>query len=244
MQNDAELNVSTSQEFTVPCHITNQSSKESEFQVTWFRQEALTGNKRQLIFLSYRNSTLQAFEKSDQLRFNRPLHKNYSLTVSKLAHADTGVYFCEVEEWLPSPSHGWRKIATQKSGYLTVNVFLQGQPLFENEYRCVADVESCDMSLLVYLCRRRRSHFAMQSCHMDHSYFGRSPSYCHICADHEDVPEQDRKEAKKRPLDRTSASEKQTLCRGINQTKKFLLFLNLTLYLSHYNHDITHILTN
>lgn len=141
VQKDAEVNVSTSQEFTVPCHITRQSSKESEFQVMWFRQEESTGNKRRLIFASYRNSTLQAFEKSDQLRFNRPLHNNYSLTVSKLAPADTGVYFCEVEEWLPSPSHGWRKVATQMSGYFTVNVFSPGQTLFEYERNYVADVE-------------------------------------------------------------------------------------------------------
>lgn len=129
VQKDAEVNVSTSQEFTVLCHISRQSSKESEFQVMWFRQE----NKRRLIFASYRNCTLQAFERSDQLRFSRPQHNNYSLTVSKPVLADTGVYFCEVEEWLPSLSHGWRKVATQTAGYLTVNVFSPGQPLFEYE---------------------------------------------------------------------------------------------------------------
>lgn len=140
MQKDAEVNVSTFQEFTVLCHITQQSSQESHFQVMWFRHDALTGNKR-LIFASYRNATLQAFERSDQLRFSRPLHNNYSLTVSKLALADTGVYFCEVEEWLLSLSHGWRKVATQMSGNLTVNVFPAGQPLVEYEYSYVADVK-------------------------------------------------------------------------------------------------------
>lgn len=139
MQKDAEVNVSTSQEFTVLCHITQQSSNKSEFQVMWFWQEALSGN-RSLIFASYLNSTLQAFERSDQLRFNRPLHKNYSLTVSKPALEDAGVYFCEVEEWLPSPSRDWRKVATKMSGYLTVHVFSPGQPLFEYEYSYMADV--------------------------------------------------------------------------------------------------------
>lgn len=135
VQKDAEVNVSTSQEFTVLCHITQQSSKKSGFQVMWFYQEALMGN-RSLIFASYLNSTLQAFERSDQLRFNRPLPKNYSLTVSKPALGDAGVYFCEVEEWLPGP---WR-VATKMSGYLTVHVFSPGQPLFEYEYSYMADV--------------------------------------------------------------------------------------------------------
>uniref|UniRef100_A0A674MGH2 Ig-like domain-containing protein n=1 Tax=Takifugu rubripes TaxID=31033 RepID=A0A674MGH2_TAKRU len=113
------VNVSTSQDFTVLCHITQQSSADSEFQVTWFWQEKSAENQRRPIFTAYRNSTLQAFEKSDQLRFSRPLHNNYSLTVSKAA---PGMYFCEVEEWLPSLSHGWRKIATQRSGHWTVDI--------------------------------------------------------------------------------------------------------------------------
>lgn len=119
VQEDVEVNVSTSQDFTVLCHITQQSSADSEFQVTWFWQEKSAENQRRPIFTAYRNSTLQAFEKSDQLRFSRPLHNNYSLTVSKAA---PGMYFCEVEEWLPSLSHGWRKIATQRSGHWTVDI--------------------------------------------------------------------------------------------------------------------------
>lgn len=140
VRKDAEVNVSTSQEFTVLCDITQQSSEDSQFQVMWFQQEVLTG-KHRLIFASYRNATLQAFERNDQLRFSHPLHNNYSLTVSKPALADTGVYFCEVEEWILTLSHGWRKVATQMSGHLTVNVFSPGQPLFEYEYSYVAAVK-------------------------------------------------------------------------------------------------------
>lgn len=86
----------------------------------------------------------------------------------------------------------------------------------------------------------------MQDCHMDHNYFGhiRLPSFCHISADLEDASEQDSKEDRKMPLDRTSVSEYQTLLGVMNQTQEILLFLNLTLYLSSYNREITHILTN
>lgn len=149
LQEDVEVNVSTSQDFTVLCHITQQSSADSEFQVTWFWQEKSAENQRRAIFTAYRNATLQAFEKSDQLRFSRPLHNNYSLTVSKAAPQDAGVYFCEVEEWLPSPSHGWRKMATQRSGRWTVDIGPTVHPLgkgfFELHSECshVADVRRC-----------------------------------------------------------------------------------------------------
>lgn len=123
VQKDVELNVSTSQGFTVLCHIARQSSRDSEFQVTWFQ------DGRRPIFTAYRNATLQPFEKSGRLRFGRPLRNTFSLTVSTPAPEDAGVYFCEVEEWLPSPSRGWRKVARQRSGYWTVGVHSPGKPL-------------------------------------------------------------------------------------------------------------------
>lgn len=86
----------------------------------------------------------------------------------------------------------------------------------------------------------------MHHCHMDHNYFGHIhlPSFCHICADLEEASEQDSKEDRKMPLDRTSVSEYQTLLGVMNQTQEILLFLNLTLYLTSYNREITQILTN
>lgn len=60
----------------------------------------------------------------------------------------------------------------------------------------------------------------MQPCHMDHNYFGHShlPSYRHICGDLEDAPEQDRKEDREMPLDRTSVSEHQSLHGGMKKS--------------------------
>lgn len=66
----------------------------------------------------------------------------------------------------------------------------------------------------------------MQPCHMDHNYFGRGhlPSYCHICADLEDVSDEDRKDDRKMPLDRKSVSEYQTLHGGMKHTENPPLF--------------------
>ncbi|XP_035031376.2 immunoglobulin superfamily member 3 isoform X1 [Hippoglossus stenolepis] len=131
VKDELELNVSRSKDFTIPCHITDQSSGESEFQVTWFWQKE-PGIQKRPIFVAYRNATLQdMLGTGHQLRFGHPVPNQFSLTVSKSAPENSGLYFCEVEEWLPSLSHGWRKVAVETSGYLTVNVFTEGEGAFE-----------------------------------------------------------------------------------------------------------------
>ncbi|XP_010747991.3 immunoglobulin superfamily member 3 isoform X2 [Larimichthys crocea] len=131
-----ELNRSTSQDFTIPCHITKQSSNESEFQVTWFWQKE-TGNKQSPIFTAYRNSTLE--DKSGnavQLRFSHALPNQFSLMVIKPNPEHRGLYYCEVEEWLQSLSHGWRKVAVETSGNLTVHVYAEGRANAHSEPPC------------------------------------------------------------------------------------------------------------
>lgn len=119
-QEEVESNVSRSQDFTIPCQITQQSSMESKFQVTWFFQED-TKTKEKPIFRANRDSTLQMFGRDDQLRFSHPLPKQFNLTVLKPGLENSGIYFCEVEEWIPSLSHGWKRVAVERSGYFTVN---------------------------------------------------------------------------------------------------------------------------
>lgn len=126
-KNELELNRSTTQDFTIPCHITNQSSSDSEFQVIWFRQK-VAETKHLPIFTAYRDATLQDRSgMGDRLRFSHPLPNQFSLTVSKPGREDSGLYFCEVEEWIPSLSHGWRRVAVEKSGNLTVYVNAEGK---------------------------------------------------------------------------------------------------------------------
>ncbi|XP_019945255.2 immunoglobulin superfamily member 2-like [Paralichthys olivaceus] len=129
VKDELELNVSRSQDFTIPCHIMGQSSNESEFQVTWFWQKE---TRIRSIFVAYRNATLQnMFDKGHQLRFDRPVPNQFSLSVSKPGPENSGLYYCEVEEWLPSLSHGWWKVAVETSGRLTVNVFTEGEGVSE-----------------------------------------------------------------------------------------------------------------
>lgn len=122
----AELNITRNQDFTIPCNINKQSSLESKFQVTWFWQKE-TETKQRPIYTVYRNSTLQdRFGENVHLRFGHPDPRQFSLTFLKPGPENSGLYFCEVEEWLPSLSHGWRKVAVEKSGNLTVSVITEG----------------------------------------------------------------------------------------------------------------------
>ncbi|XP_038576576.1 immunoglobulin superfamily member 2-like [Micropterus salmoides] len=135
VKKEEELNVSSSQNFTVPCHIAKQSSIKSVFQVTWFWQK-WGETEPSPIFSVYRNCTLQySVEKGGCLRYDHPLPNQFSLTVLKPGPEDSGVYFCAVEEWLPSLSHGWWKIAEEMSGNWTVNVYAEGpaKAVFEPE---------------------------------------------------------------------------------------------------------------
>ncbi|XP_028250142.1 immunoglobulin superfamily member 3-like isoform X2 [Parambassis ranga] len=125
-QKDADLNVSSSKEFDIPCNISRQSSNESTFQVTWFWQNKRESEKRP-IFTAYRNSTLQdRFGRGVYLRYSHPLPREFILTVPKATPENSGLYFCEVEEWLPSLEQGWRRVSVQKSGKVTVNVSTEG----------------------------------------------------------------------------------------------------------------------
>ncbi|XP_061578884.1 immunoglobulin superfamily member 3-like [Cololabis saira] len=164
---EVELNVSKAQDFSVPCRITQQTSSESTFQVTWFWRRS-TISTRQPVFTFYRNSTLQTRVWAGELSFGHPLPTLFNLTLSKPGPGNSGLYFCEVEEWLPSPSRGWRKVAVEESGNLTVVVSMQesdavsGSECLESTLilvlvAVVAVSLVVIVLLLVKLCRRRNS---------------------------------------------------------------------------------------
>lgn len=122
-----ELNISRDKDFTIPCHLTKQASNESQFQVTWFWQEDTESDMRKAIFTVYRNSTLQSSFEEVDLRFSHPGESIFSLTVLKPSPQHSGLYFCEVEEWLPSLPQEWRRVTTATSEKLNVTVTGEGK---------------------------------------------------------------------------------------------------------------------
>uniref|UniRef100_A0A3Q3GJW6 Immunoglobulin superfamily member 3-like n=1 Tax=Labrus bergylta TaxID=56723 RepID=A0A3Q3GJW6_9LABR len=97
------------------------------------------------VFMSLLKIKARIFLKPDKQQHHNPRHllrtidsllhpttNNSSvLTVMKSEAEDSGRYFCEVEEWLPSLSQRWRKVATNKSGILTVNVYPEGKNILK-----------------------------------------------------------------------------------------------------------------
>nr|XP_061827379.1 immunoglobulin superfamily member 3-like [Nerophis lumbriciformis] len=129
IRKELEFNVSTGQNFTIPCHVATRSSQESKFQVTWFWQQE-SHSQCYPLFTSYRNSTLHDRAGwGERLRriFSHDSPNHFALTVSEPTLAESGLYSCEVQEWLPTLSHGWRKVGVENSGYSTVTVYSQGQ---------------------------------------------------------------------------------------------------------------------
>ena len=127
LKNDVELNVTASQKFDVRCDITSRSSQSSAFQVTWFWKKE-SGSQKVPIYTSYRNGTLRdRSDKRERLRFDRPAAERFELTILGSVAADSGLYLCEVEEWLLSSSSGWRRVAVETSGDVTVTVYAGGK---------------------------------------------------------------------------------------------------------------------
>uniref|UniRef100_A0A668SJF3 Ig-like domain-containing protein n=1 Tax=Oreochromis aureus TaxID=47969 RepID=A0A668SJF3_OREAU len=124
---EVSRNISRNQDLTISCNINKQSSHESKFQVTWFWKKEIE-TKQRPIFTVYRNSTLQhRFEENVRLRYDHPDPSQFSLTFLNPGPENSGLYFCEVEEWLPSLSRGWRKVAVEKSGHFNVSVLTEGR---------------------------------------------------------------------------------------------------------------------
>lgn len=223
---DKLLNISRLQDFPIPCHITHQSSSESEFQVTWFWQKGTETEKRPL-FTAYRNATLQDWVgKGDQLRFGHALQNRFSLTFLKPSPEDGGLYFCEVEEWLPSLSHGWRKHAVENSGYLTLHVYAEGKCIWMgcSKSQCLKMLlNSAYESILCHLhCRRCQSRLwaTMPGNYLDGGFYScpHLLTFGHIPTTVGDLQKQSpgKTEAGSKSVGRGAPTARKTHCRWLN----------------------------
>ncbi|XP_035762512.1 immunoglobulin superfamily member 3-like [Neolamprologus brichardi] len=145
------MNISRNQDFTIPCNINKQSSHESKFQVTWFWQKEIE-TKQRPIFTVYRNSIQQhRFGENVRLRYDHPDPSQFSLTFSSPGPDNSGLYFCEVEEWLPSLSRGWRKVAVEKSGHLNVSVLTEGDANANTVSECNTTTYTIIIAVLIIM---------------------------------------------------------------------------------------------
>lgn len=112
----------------LPCEITSRSSPSSVFSVAWWKvsdtgEELVFRVGQDLVFQFGRTSNHGSDKKMDgKLRFERPSEMSYQLTVMRPEASDSGVYFCQVEEWMRSPAQSLYRISKKRSGNLNVTL--------------------------------------------------------------------------------------------------------------------------
>ncbi|KAL0153891.1 hypothetical protein M9458_050812, partial [Cirrhinus mrigala] len=106
--------------FTIDCVIKSRSSDASVFEVTWSKGQR--NEQPVIIFSASRDGILHSAISDKDLVFGHPSAMHYKLTVANVSPTDTGLYHCQVAEWIQTAENKWRKIGEGKSGELSVHV--------------------------------------------------------------------------------------------------------------------------
>lgn len=141
---ESNVTVEESSSIRLGCSITSQSSPDSRFSVSWYVERSEDDSsvdqldqedgERECVFsiahdFVFRNENCSPQEETgpySRLQFEKMTPDQYSLTIHGARPTDTGRYYCHVEEWLLNPRNIWYRLATNNSGFITVNVLQQG----------------------------------------------------------------------------------------------------------------------
>lgn len=146
---EAESNVTVPESgpIRLGCSIPSQSSRDSRFSVSWYVERAEEEDDEPLpteeererecvfsighdaIFGNGNCSPREEAGPNSRMQFERSASDQYSLTIQGARPTDRGRYYCHVEEWLLNPRNAWYRLATNNSGFMTVNVLQQGELL-------------------------------------------------------------------------------------------------------------------
>ncbi|XP_014020320.1 immunoglobulin superfamily member 3 isoform X1 [Salmo salar] len=136
-ESESNITVSQSGSIRLGCSIPSQSSRDSRFSVSWYverLEEEDEEEEDQLCVFSighdavFGNGNCSPTEEAgpnSRLQFERTTSDLYSLTIQGARPADTGRYYCHVEEWLLNPRNAWYRLATNNSGVTIVTVIQQ-----------------------------------------------------------------------------------------------------------------------
>ncbi|CDQ60635.1 unnamed protein product [Oncorhynchus mykiss] len=136
-ESESNITVSQSGSIRLGCSIPSQSSRDSRFSVSWYverPEEEDEEEEDQLCVFSighdavFGNGNCSPTEEAgpnSRLQFERTTSDLYSLTIQGARPADTGRYYCHVEEWLLNPRNAWYRLATNNSGVTIVTVIQQ-----------------------------------------------------------------------------------------------------------------------
>ncbi|XP_078088786.1 immunoglobulin superfamily member 3-like [Mustelus asterias] len=129
---DNNVTVSSSADDVVEleCHITNQTQTQSQFSVMWYvqheedpkaKETALLKTDRHNI-VQYYGDLLTDPQKKMKFQSVKASYNMYKLIIQKAALSDSGVYFCNVEEWVSSPQNEWVIQGHARSGSTILQV--------------------------------------------------------------------------------------------------------------------------
>uniref|UniRef100_UPI00398F5D64 immunoglobulin superfamily member 3-like n=1 Tax=Pristiophorus japonicus TaxID=55135 RepID=UPI00398F5D64 len=128
--NNNNITVSSSEDAVVEieCCIINQTHMQSQFSVAWCFQGDPKAKETTLLQTD-RNNILQYYgdlrtdpQKKMKFQSMKASSKTYKLIVQKAALSDSGVYFCNVDEWVSSPQNEWVIQGSARSGSTTLQV--------------------------------------------------------------------------------------------------------------------------
>uniref|UniRef100_A0A3Q2YND8 Immunoglobulin superfamily, member 3 n=1 Tax=Hippocampus comes TaxID=109280 RepID=A0A3Q2YND8_HIPCM len=142
-ETESNVTVPESGPIRLGCSIPSQSSRDSRFSVSWYVERAEEEDdellpteeerERECVFsighdAIFGNGNCSPREEAgpnSRLQFERSASDQYSLTIQGARPTDRGRYYCHVEEWLLNPRNAWYRLATNNSGFMTVNVLQQ-----------------------------------------------------------------------------------------------------------------------
>lgn len=140
------MTVKESSSIKLDCTIFSQSSPDSRFSVFWYversddedvedqlsedddNRDCVFSIGHDAIFGNGNCSPPDDNGPNSRFQFERTTSDQYSLTIHGARPADSGRYFCHVEEWLLNPRNEWYRLATNNSGITVVSVLQKGKP--------------------------------------------------------------------------------------------------------------------
>ncbi|XP_013805517.2 immunoglobulin superfamily member 2 [Apteryx mantelli] len=115
---NSSISVREGTKVTVGCLLQGVRSPASRVSAIWFHGEDRSG-ARPLLHL-HRDGTVEYVQESlaGRLHLRRPAAGDFSLTLQSVEEGDTGVYYCQVQEWQQdSKGEAWALQASALSGY-------------------------------------------------------------------------------------------------------------------------------
>ncbi|XP_020372995.2 immunoglobulin superfamily member 3 [Rhincodon typus] len=134
--NNTTLSSNENAAVELECQIINQTQRQSQFSVTWYFQDDNPNTKETALLKTDRNNILQYFgdlqidpQKMMKFQSVKASSNTYKLIIQKAAQSDSGVYFCDVEEWVSSTQNEWVIQGHARSGSIILQVETPGATL-------------------------------------------------------------------------------------------------------------------